>query len=80
MQRDAGWDGAKLQALVSDILPSTTAVFSYVIGSRKLLVEEHFFVGAQTVVSLLQTTQIISDVCVITDHVAYASSNKSKIV
>ena len=80
MQRDAGWDGAKLQALVSDILPSTTAVFSYVIGSRKLLVKEHFFLGAQTVVSLLQTTQIISDVCVITDHVAYASSNKSKIV
>ena len=80
MQRDAGWDGAKLQALVSDILPSTTAVFSYVIGSRKLLVKEHFFLGAQTVVSLLQTTQIISHVCVITDHVAYASSNKSKIV
>ena len=39
-----------------------------------------FFVGAQSVVSLLQTTQIISDVCFITDHVAYASSNKTKIV
>ena len=26
----------KLQALVYDILPSTTAVFSYAIGSRKL--------------------------------------------
>ena len=26
---------AKLQALVYDILPSTTAVFSYAIGSRK---------------------------------------------
>ena len=39
-----------------------------------------FFVGAQTVVRLLQTTQIISDVCFITDHVAYASSNKTKIV
>ena len=37
-----------------------------------------FFVGAQTVVSLLQTTQIIPDVCFITDHVAYASSNKTK--
>ena len=37
-------------------------------------------VGAQTVVSLLQTTQIISDVCFITDHVAYASSNKTTIV
>ena len=78
----------KLQALVYDILPSTTAVFSYAIGSRKLSANEHFFsflvlllfVGAQTVVSLLQTTQIISDVCFITDHVAYASSNKTKIV
>ena len=39
-----------------------------------------FVVGAQTVVSLLQTTQIISDVCFITDHVAYASSNKTTIV
>ena len=27
---------AKLQALVYDILPSTTAIFSYAIGSRKL--------------------------------------------
>jgi len=39
----------KLQALVYDILPSTTAVFSYAIA---------VFAGAQTVVSLLQTTQI----------------------
>ena len=45
----------KLQTLVYDILPSTTAVFSYVIGSRKLSANEQFFVGAQTVVSLLQT-------------------------
>ena len=66
----------KLQALVYDILPSTTAVFSYVIGSRKLSVEEQFWVSAQTVVSLLQTTQIISDVCFITDYVAYASQNR----
>ena len=70
----------KLQALVYDILPSTTAVFSYAIGSRKLSANEQFFVGAQTVVSLLQTTQIISHVCFITDHVAYASSNKTRIV
>ena len=39
----------KLQALDYDILPSTTAVFSYAIGSRKLSVNEQFFVGAQTV-------------------------------
>ena len=39
---------AKLQALVYDILPSTTAVFSYAIGSRKLSANEQVFVGAQT--------------------------------
>ena len=57
------WDLPKLQALVYDILPSTTAVFSYAIGPRKLSANEQFFVGAQTVVSLLQTTPLISDVC-----------------
>ena len=62
----------KLQALVYDIL------FSYAIGSRKLSANEQLFVGAQTVVSLLQTNQIISDVCFRTDHVAYASSYKTK--
>ena len=55
-----------LQALVYDILPSTTAVFSYAIGSRKLSANEQVFVGAQTEVILLQTTQIISNVCYIT--------------
>ena len=72
--------GVKLQALVYDILPSTTAVFSYAIGSRKLSANEQFFVGAQTAVRLLQTAQIISDVYFITDHVVYASSDKTKIV
>ena len=48
----------RLQALVYDIRPLTTAVFSYAIGSRKLSANEQFFVGAQTVVSLLQITQI----------------------
>ena len=48
----------KLHALVYDIPPSTTAVFSYAMGSRKLSANEQFFVGAQTVVSLLQTTEI----------------------
>ena len=33
----------KLPALVYDILPSTTAVFSYATGSRKLSVNEQFF-------------------------------------
>ena len=53
----------KLQALVYDILSLTTAVFSYAIGSRKLSANEQFFAGAQTVVGLLQTTQMISNVC-----------------
>ena len=38
----------ELQALVYDILPSATSVFSYAIGSRKLSAKEQFFVGAQT--------------------------------
>ena len=70
----------KLQTLVYDILPSTIAVFSYAIGSRKLSANEQFFDGAQTEVILLQTTEIISHFCFITAHVAYASSNKTKIV
>ena len=36
------WVLIKLQALVYDILPSTTAVFSYAIGSRKLSADEQF--------------------------------------
>ena len=40
-----------VQALVYDILPSTTAVFSYAIGPGKLSANEQFFVGAPTVVS-----------------------------
>ena len=64
---------SKLQALVYDILPSTTAIFSYAIGSRKQSANEQFSVGAQT-------TQIISNVCFITNHAAYSSSNKTKIV
>ena len=48
----------KLQALVYDILPSTTAVFSYAMGSWKLSANEQFVVDAQTVVNMLQTTHI----------------------
>ena len=55
--------GPKLQALVYDILPSTTAVFNYAIGSRKMSANEQFFVGVQTVVNLSQATLIITDVC-----------------
>ena len=70
----------KLQALVYDILPSTTAVFSYAIGSRKLSPNEQFFVGAQTVVSLLQTTQIKQGVSFKAANKVYTSTNKTTIV
>ena len=72
--------GSKLQALVYDILPSTTAVFSYAIGSRKLSANEHLFVSAQTVVSLLQTTQIKPGVSFIAANKVYSSTNKTIIV
>ena len=47
---------------------------------RRRKANEQFFVGAQTVICLLQIIQNISDIYFITDHVAYASSNKTKIV
>ena len=70
----------KLQALIYDILPSTTAVFSYAIGSRKLSGNVQFFVGAQTVVGMLQTTQIKQDVSFIAANIVYTSTNKTSIV
>ena len=70
----------KLQTLVYDILPSTTAVFSYAIGARKLSANKQFFVGAQTVVSLLRTTQIKQGVSFIATNKVYISTNKTTIV
>ena len=77
--------GTKLPALVYDILPSTTAVFSYVIVSWKLSANEQFFVCAQTVASLLQTTQIKKkkqkkNVSFIAANKVYTSTNKITIV
>ena len=74
------WVLIKLQTLVYDILPSTTAVFSYAIGPRKLTANEQFFVGAQTVVSLLQTTQIKKGVSFIAADKVYTCTSKSTIV
>ena len=71
---------SKLQTLVYDLLPLTTAVFSYAIGSRKLSANEQFFVGAQTVVRLLQTTQIKHGVSFIAANKVYTSTNKTTIV
>ena len=71
----------ELQALVYNILPSTTAVFTiYAIGSRKLSANEQFFVGAQTVVSLLQTTQIKQGLSFTGANKVYTSINKTTIV
>ena len=69
-----------LLALVYDILRSTIAVFSYAIGPRKLSDNEQFFVGAQTVVSLLQTTRIKQGVSFIAANQVYTSTNKTIIV
>ena len=46
-----GW-WSKLQALVYDILPPTTAIVGYAIGLKKLSANERFFDDAQTAVSL----------------------------
>ena len=70
----------KLQALVYDILPSTTAVFSYAIGSRKLSANEQFFVGAETLVSLLQTTQVKQGVSFIAANKVYTSTNNTTVI
>ena len=70
----------KLQAMVYEILPSTTAVFSYAIGSRKLSANEQISVGAQTVVRLLHTTQIKQGVSFIAANKVYTSRNETKIV
>ena len=80
------WNGycstfrVKLQVLVYDILPSTTAIFNYTIGTRKLSANEQFFVGAQTVVSVLQTTQIKQGVSFIVANKIHTSTNKTTIV
>ena len=74
--------GANLQTLVYDILTSTTAVFSYAIGSRKLSANEQvfFFDGAQTVVRLLQTNHIKQGVSFIAANKVYTSTNKTSVV
>ena len=66
--------------LTYDVLPSTAAVYIYVISSRKLSANEQCFVGAQTVVSVLQTTQIKQCVSFIAANKVYTSTNKTTIV
>ena len=70
----------KLQVLVYDILLSTTAIFSYVVASRKLSANEQFFIGAKTVVHLLQTTQIKQGVSLISTNKVYTSTDKTTVI
>ena len=70
----------KLQALVYDTLPSTTAVFSYATGSWQLSANEQFFIGAQKVVSLLQTTEIKQGMSLAAANKVYTSANKTAFV
>ena len=70
----------RLQALVYGILPSTTAVFSYAIGPENCQLTKKKNVGAQTVVSLLQTTHMKQGVSFITANKAYTTTNKTTIV
>ena len=55
-------------------------LFSYAIGSRKLSTNEQFFGGAQTVESLLQTTQMKQGVSFIASNKVCTSANKTTIV
>ena len=50
------------------------------LGSRKLSANEQFFVGVQTVVYLLQTSQIKQGVSFIAANKVYTSTNKTTIV
>ena len=76
-----GWQGQWPTPSTGLRHPSfNTAISSYTIGSRKLSANEQFFVGAQTVVSLLQTTQIKQGVPFIAANKVYTSANKTTIV
>ena len=69
--------GVKLQALVYDILPPTTAITDYAVGLRKLSPNEQVLLGAQMAVRL---SQKLLGVSFTTAHVAFSSTNKTKIV
>ena len=49
----------KLQALVYNILPSTTAIVDYAIGLKKLSANEQFFDDAQTAQTAKCSTQMM---------------------
>ena len=67
---------SKLQAVVYNILPPTTAITDYTVGLGKLSANGQSFFEAQMAASLEQTTQIISGISFIThgSHIAYVST------
>ena len=77
-----GGGRTKLQALVYDIFPSTTAVFSYAIGSRKLSANEQFFVCCCWCSNSTKfvTNSNKTDVSFIAANKVYTSSNKTTVV
>ena len=79
-KRSMAWAGAnsKHWFTTSFLQPLPYLVMPW--GSRKLSANEQFLVGAQTVVSLLQTTQIKQGVSFIAANKAYTSTNKIIIV
>ena len=62
------------------ILPLTIAITHYAIGLKKLSANRQFFASAQTAVSLLQTSQVMSAISFTITHVAYTSIYKIKII
>ena len=79
-QYGAGYGANSKHWFKTSFLRPLPYLVSYVIGSRKLSANEQFFVGAQTVVSLLQTTQIKQGVSFIAANRVYTSTNKITIV
>jgi len=68
--------------VVYDVLLSSTATVDFAIGLEKLSANEQFFDDAQTAVSLEQTSPVTSGVYLfyfITNSIAYARTNKTKI-
>ena len=70
----------KLQALVYDILPSTSAVFSYAIGSRKLSANEQFFCWSSNISKFVTNNSHYIRHLFHNWPCSFASSNKTKIV
>ena len=72
------WSNSKHWFTTSFLQP--LPYFSYAIGPRKLSANEQFFVGTQTVVSSVTTTQIKQGVSFIAANKIYTSTNKTTIV